>query len=95
MPGKRTAKNVEELVFDFQKRTDGRIMNLMTSDEYKPYKKAILKAYGREIEPQRTGKRGRAKGSRRVPAEAQTAIVTLERFERATVFPKTGTFIMR
>jgi len=37
--GKRTAKNVEILVTDFKKRADGRIMNLITSDEYKPYKK--------------------------------------------------------
>ena len=69
VPGKRTAKHVEELVFDFQKRTGGRMMNLITSDEYPPYKKAILKAYGRELKPQRTGKCGRPKGSRRVPAE--------------------------
>jgi len=69
VPGKRTAKNVEELIFDFHKRTDGRLMNLMTSDEYSPYKKAILKAYGQTLKPHRTGQRGRPKGSRRVPAE--------------------------
>jgi len=67
VPGKRTAKNVEKLVADFKKRTGGRIMNLITSDEYKPYKKAILKAYGRKITPPATGKRGRPKGSCRVP----------------------------
>jgi IS1 family transposase len=67
VPGKRTAKNIEKLVFDFKKRTDGRIMNLITSDEYKPYKRAILKAYGRKVKPQRTGKRRRPKGSRCVP----------------------------
>ena len=69
IPGKRTAKNIEKLVSDFKKRTDGRIMNLMTSDEYRPYKKAILKAYGQTFKPQPTGKRGRPKGSVRVPAE--------------------------
>ena len=52
---------------DFKKRTGKRIMNLITSDEYKPYKKAILKAYGQKITPPHTGKRGRPKGSRRVP----------------------------
>lgn len=67
VPGKRTAKNVEKLVFDFKKRTGGSVMNLMTSDEYKPYKKAILKAYGRRTKPPKTGKRGRPKGSRLVP----------------------------
>ena len=66
VPGKRTVKNVEKLVADFRKRTGGRTMNLITSDEYKPYKKAILKAYGTKVTPRPTGKRGRPKGSRRV-----------------------------
>jgi IS1 family transposase len=69
VPGKRTAKNAEKLLADFKKRTGGRIMNLMTSDEYKPYKKAILKAYGQKTTPPHTGKRGRPKGSRRVAAK--------------------------
>jgi len=63
-PGKRTAKNIQKLVWDFKQRTQGRLMNLITSDEYKPYKKALLKAYGRTVKPPRTGKRGRPKGSR-------------------------------
>jgi IS1 family transposase len=70
--GKRTAKNVEKLVADFKKRTDGRIMNLITSDEYKPYKKAILKAYGKKTAVAHTGKPGRPKGSRRVPVRGLT-----------------------
>ena len=69
VPGKRTAKNVEKLVDDFKKRTDGRIMNLITSDEYKPYKKAILKAYGKKIVSPATGKPGRPKGSRIIAAK--------------------------
>lgn len=70
--GKRTAKNIEKLVADFKKRTNGRIMNLITSDEYKPYKKAILKAYGKKTEVAHTGKPGRPKGSRRVPVKGLT-----------------------
>jgi len=69
IPGKRTVKNVKKLVQDFKKRTAGRIMNLITSDEYKPYKTAILKAYGRKVAPPPTGKRGRPKGSRQIPPE--------------------------
>jgi IS1 family transposase len=69
IPGKRTAKNIEKLVVDFKKRTGGRFMNLITSDEYKPYKRAILKAYGKKITPPHTGKHGRPIGSRRVPAD--------------------------
>jgi IS1 family transposase len=64
IPGKRTAKNVKKLVQDFKKRTAGRIMNLITSDEYRPYKKAILRAYGVKVTPPQTGKPGRPKGTR-------------------------------
>jgi len=69
VPGKRTAKNVDKLMADFRQRTGGRIMNLMTSDEYKPYKKAISKAYGKKVDSPATGKRGRPKGSRIVAVE--------------------------
>src|SRR4030042_1606102 len=67
VPGKRTAKNVQNLMQDFKQRTGGRIMNLITSDEYRPYKRAILKAYGQKVAPPRTARRGRPKGSYRVP----------------------------
>lgn len=85
VPGKRTAKNIEKLVFDFHKRTDGRMMNLMTSDEYKPYKKAILKAYGQTFKSQPTGKRGRPKGSRRMPAEGLKYATVHKRRRRGRV----------
>lgn len=76
VPGKRTAENVEKLMQDFRQRTGGRTMNLITSDEYKPYKRAILKAYGRRVRPPRTGKRGRPQGARRIaPPELKYAAV--------------------
>jgi IS1 family transposase len=62
VPGKRTVEKVEAVVQDFKKRTGNRPMNLLTSDEYKPYRKAILKAYGKRVVPKRTGKAGRPKG---------------------------------
>ena len=46
VPGKRTAANTEKLVNDFKERTGGRPINLITIDEYAPYKTAVLKAYG-------------------------------------------------
>jgi len=49
VPGKRTVANTEKLVNDFKERTGGRPMNLITSDEYAPYKTAILKAYGEKV----------------------------------------------
>ena len=69
VPGKRTAENAEKVVEEFHDRTGGRVMNLMTSDEYPPYTGAILDAYGEEVTPPRTGKPGRPKGPRKVPPE--------------------------
>jgi IS1 family transposase len=67
VPGKRTAENVERLVEDFKERTEGRVMNLITTDEYPAYKTAVLDAYGEEITPEPTGKRGRPQASYKVP----------------------------
>ena len=56
--GKRTAESTHALVQDFRARTGGRVMRLMTSDEHAPYEEAIRAAYGRVVEPPRTGRRG-------------------------------------
>ena len=42
IPGARTIENTEALVADFHRRTEGRLMNLMTSDDYPAYETAIL-----------------------------------------------------
>ena len=68
VPGKRTAENVKALVQDFKRRTEGRSMNLITSDEYKPYRQAILEAYGEKATPVPTGKAGRPKGPQWEPS---------------------------
>lgn len=47
-PGARVGESVEAVVEDFRRRTEGRPMNLITSDEHRPYKEAILRAYGVE-----------------------------------------------
>ncbi len=67
VPGKRTAENTRKLVEDFKERTEGRIMNLMTSDEYPSYETAILEAYGEEVRPEPTGKPGRPAKPYKVP----------------------------
>jgi hypothetical protein len=48
VPGARNAENAEETVAQFKRRTGGRDMNLITSDEHRPYKEAVLRAYGVE-----------------------------------------------
>ena len=35
VPGKRTSENVRLLLNDFTERTEGRLMNLITTDEYR------------------------------------------------------------
>ncbi len=43
--GKRTEDNARQLVYEFRERTDGRLVNLMTSDEYPAYAAAIAELY--------------------------------------------------
>jgi hypothetical protein len=65
--GKRTAENTVALVRDFRRRTSGRLMGLITTDEYAPYRGAILEAYGETITPPRSGKRGRPRKAYKAP----------------------------
>jgi IS1 family transposase len=72
VPGKRTTENTEALVRDFRRRTSGRLMDLITTDEYAPYRGAILEAYGETITPPRSGKRGRPRKEYKVPPAGLT-----------------------
>ena len=65
--GKRTETNTKKLVRLTAKRLKYKPPRLITSDEYKPYKKAILEAFGNKRVPRRTGKRGRPKRPRYRP----------------------------
>jgi IS1 family transposase len=76
VPGERTAENVRKVVADYRQRTGGALPNLITTDEYPAYAEAILEAYGEEIVPERTGKRGRPKAPYKVaPKELNYATV--------------------
>lgn len=66
VPGKRTRHNVRKLVADFKQRTAGRLMRLMSSDEYKPYRETILWEYGKQVPQARRFPRGRKPLPRRV-----------------------------
>jgi hypothetical protein len=78
--GKRTADSVAALVRDFRDRTSGRVMRLMTSDEYAAYPEAIRAAYGRWVEPPRTGRPGRPQAPQwELPPELTYATVHKER----------------
>ncbi len=80
VPGARTIANTEALVEDFRRRTGGRLMNLMTSDDYPASETAILHAYGATVTPPRTGKPGRPKAPYQAPpAGLNSAVVTKRR----------------
>ena len=59
VPGARDSESVEAVVTDFQRRTEGRVMDLMTSDDYPVYETAILHAYGQEVTDTPTGRPSR------------------------------------
>lgn len=74
--GVRSPETIELLVEDFHRRTQGRVMDLMTSDEYGAYPAAILSIYGEAVVPEATGRPGRPRLEyRRVPEELVYATV--------------------
>jgi IS1 family transposase len=78
--GKRTEAATHDLLRDFHRRTGGRVMRLMTSDEYPVYQEAIRQTYGHEVTPPRTGRPGRPRKSTRVlPPEVTYATVHKDR----------------
>jgi IS1 family transposase len=78
--GKRTDDATHALVRDFHRRTGGRVIRLMTSDEYPAYATAIRATYGRVVTPPRTGRPGRPRRPYAVmPPEVTYATVHKER----------------
>jgi IS1 family transposase/transposase-like protein len=69
VPGERTAQSVKELVGEVKERLDGRLPELITTDEYAPYQGAILEAFGEEVVPPRTGQPGRPRKPYKVAPE--------------------------
>jgi len=68
VPGKRTVGSVRKLIGELGERTDHRLPRLITSDEYKPYRRVLLEVYGIVHLRQRCHRRGRPPGPvRRVP----------------------------
>jgi len=63
--GKRTAENTGKLLKDVKQRVIG--VPFFTSDEYKPYKQAILEQYGERQDRKRKGNRGRFPKPKLVP----------------------------
>lgn len=56
VPGARDAEAVEEVVGEVKDRTGGRVLGLVTSDDYPAYETALLEAYGQEVTTTATGR---------------------------------------
>ena len=67
--GKRTEENTKLLVQNTAKRLQNEAPRLITSDEYKPYKPAILEAFGKQCVPPSTGLPGRPRSPFFVPTD--------------------------
>jgi IS1 family transposase len=85
VPGERTAESVVAVVEDFHRRTEGRLMNLITTDGYPAYEDAILQAYGETFTPPRTGKRGRPRAAYKVAPEGLTYAMVEKTREKGRV----------
>jgi hypothetical protein len=81
VPGARDVEGTEALVGEFNERTGGRTMRLMTSDAYPAYETAILDAYGETVTPPRTGNPGRPRGPRKEPPPG-LVYATVEKVKR-------------
>jgi hypothetical protein len=81
VPGARNAENVEELVAEVHRRTGGRRLRLLTSDDYPAYKEAILQVYGQEVTTTPTGRPARRMVPERVPPPGLT-YATVEKRRR-------------
>lgn len=85
VPGARTIENTETLVADFHRRTGGRVMDLMPSDDYPAYETALLHAYGEMITPPRTGRPGRPKAPYQAPPPDLTYATVTKRRRKGRV----------
>ena len=68
-----------------RRRTGGRLMNLMTSDDYPAYETAILHAYGETVTPPPTGRPGRPVAPYQVPPAGLNYAVVTKRREKGRV----------
>ena len=78
--GKRTLELVRRQIGELGERTDRCLPRLITSDEYKPYRRVLLEIYGVATPRRRRGRRGRhPKPQMTPPAELVYATVHKQR----------------
>ncbi len=85
VPGTRDAEGVEEVIGAVKQRTRGRVMDLMTSDDYPAYETAILNAYGQEVTTTPTGRPSRRMVPEKVPPPGLNYATVEKRREKGRV----------
>jgi IS1 family transposase len=85
VPGARDVESVEEVVAEVQQRTGGRVMDLMTSDDYPAYETAIRDAYGQEVTTTATGRPSRRMAPAKVPPPGLNYATVEKRREKGRV----------
>ena len=85
MPGARNAEDVEEVVAEVKARTGGRVLDLVTSDDYPAYETALLEAYGQEVTTTLTGRPSRALSPAKVPPPGLNYATVEKRREKGRV----------
>jgi IS1 family transposase len=83
--GARDAESTEAVVTDFKRRTEGRVMRVMTSDAYPAYETAILQAYGRDVEVTPGGRPARKVVPDKVPPAGLNYATVEKRREKGRV----------
>lgn len=81
-PGARVGESVEAVVAEVKRRTGGRAMDLITSDEHRPYKEAILQAYGVEATTTPSGRAVYAPHKVAPPSLCYAAVCKVRRLGR-------------
>jgi IS1 family transposase len=82
VPGARDAESVEEVVSEVKDRTGGRVLDLVTSDDYPAYETALLEAYGQEVTTTPTGRPSRKMVPEKVPPPGMSYATVEKRREK-------------
>jgi IS1 family transposase len=85
VPGARDAEGVEEVVSEVKDRTGGRVLDLVTSDDYPAYETALLEAYGQEVKTTATGRPSRKMVPEKVPPPGMSSATVEKRREKGRV----------
>jgi IS1 family transposase len=85
VPGARDAEAVEEVVGEVKDRTGGRVLGLVTSDDYPAYETALLEAYGQEVATTVTGRPSHKMVPDKVPPPGMNYATVEKRREKGRV----------